>query len=137
MKIALLIVALLLAYACGGAHSVPMADAADYALNTVTDVAQPMYEMSKAQCSAQEWAVVGSDRTPAQKEAAVEKIRQRCDEVFQRFETLIQLQTEARTIVDAARRGEADALVALTRTKEVQALLAEVSKLVDKLRSSP
>jgi len=136
MRIALLLIALWALCSCGG-QQIPVADAADLALDTVTDSAQPMYEGVKAFCSAQEWAIVDSDRTASQKEAAVLKVRQKCDEIFALFDTIIRLQQDARVIVDASRNGEADALAALSRVKEVQALLAEAGRLFQELRGSP
>ena len=86
-----------------GAATMPVADAADLALNAVTDTAQPSYEMVQDYCSQRQWKVIHSDRPVAQKEAAVSKIRARCHKVYDRFEDLIAAGWDL-VIVDEAHR---------------------------------
>lgn len=121
--------------ACGS-QQMAVADAADMALNTITDAAQPTYELTRAWCDKSEWEVVQSDRTPAQKTAAVAKIRSRCDEIFEAFTEIIRLQKAARAIVDASRSGTGDALLALAKVKEVQVLLSKALEMLEQMRES-
>jgi len=133
MRILISIAILFILYACGSG-SMRIADAADLALNTVTDSAQPTYELAKAFCSSREWEIVYSDRTPAQKEAAIHKIRNRCDEIFDIFETIIRRQKDVRRIVDASRNGSADAIQALNQVREIQSLFGEACKKFETLK---
>lgn len=115
--------------ACGGSK-IDAADAADMALNTITDTAQPTYELVRDFCSSAQWTIVhDSNRTISQKKAAVSKVRSKCHEIYNIYEEIIKRQKEIRTVIEASRRGSADVFKALNQINEMQKLIALATSL--------
>lgn len=77
------------------------------ALNLVTDVADPSYELAVRTCDEAEWVIVRREgSSQAEDLSAMATVREICDGVFAGFEGLRIAQREARELVDAEERGD-------------------------------
>ena len=102
------------------------------ALNVVTDVADPSYELAVDTCHELEMAIVRRESTRAEDDADIARVRETCDAVFAGFEAVRIAQREARALVDAEGSGTvvAEAIEALGRLwRDLQALVPQLAEL--------
>lgn len=100
---------------------------ANIALNTMTDIVDPAYEATRIGCDAAEvGAVALADAKKISVDELVGRIaenRARCNRVMSIYERMIQLQKTARAQLDAAGKGDTQAL------NDAEVKLAEIRAL--------
>jgi hypothetical protein len=115
------LLALCLLAGCGSAQHT--ANGIDEALNTVTDVVDPAYELSVRTCDRVEGEIIAAHRPEevAQAREALRAAREACDVLVEAFEAVRDAQTLGRAAADAFRRGE------ITEAALAEALAATAS----------
>lgn len=133
--VAMLFIAQALLSGCAPSQAQLRAQGAHEVLNTVTDIANPSYDLAIELCDARELVIIQRQGTTREQDRAdFAATREICDRVFQGFRALRELQLASRAAIAAVIEKPDDALWAAAiatlrsvsaRWTEIQALLHE------------